>query len=721
MNATRLLLFLGWLVAGLGPTRPAAAQLARTRPVRPAPTRPAHLFVKAFNYGDSIVLRWNVDRGAYWLAANKRGYVVERIAYLGTREKPVRQRVRLALVRPWSLDSMKKSLSRNDRFVAIAAQLLHGKTNARPEPNTMGDVYRTYERQQGQLLSAAMAAEFSAPAATALGLRWTDRSFDKGVVQYEYRVWINNGPSPRAGDLTDTATVRVSPRLTNTLTPPRLMGVEAGDSVLTVHWQRHHNMGLYAGYYIERSTDGKTFRRLNEVPYVAPRRDSAQADTTQGIGADEVSYRDSVGSNYRTFYYRIIGINSFADLSPASAVVSGRGRDLTPPRPPIDIRKTIEDNRRIVLTWTLPRPDPDLKGFFVGQANEYGGPYVPLNKDLLPPSTRTFVNEKPVPYLGKYYVIAVVDTAGNTAYSYPVTALIDDKVPPAAPARPTARVDTNGVVTLRWPTSREPDVLGYKVYRSYERGNPYYQQRTTDILADSVFTDTLPRNTLTRQAFYQLVAVDQSNNHSLFSESTAVPIPDRVAPSSPIIRQVLVQDRGIQLLLIPSLSDDVVEHVLYRRQAGENWQPIRRIAGHPTTEQALLDTALLSQHTYEYSLMARDAGGRWSERSFIVSAQYVNLQAETAQPPTGLQARYDRAQGSVRLDWKSSALAADRQFMIYRSLSGSPPLPYRLVGAGTSFTDTALPGPGTYTYAVQTIVTAHRSGLSPAVQALVQP
>ncbi|PRY44061.1 hypothetical protein CLV58_10330 [Spirosoma oryzae] len=700
----------------------ACAQTVPARRPVPGGTRPKqHLHLKAFNYGDSIVLRWGVDEGAHWLAANRRGYVLERLEYTDRKAQPVRTRLTAAPIRPWSLDSMKKRLGRNDRYAAIAAQLLHGKLNTPPTGNSPAGFYQRYQQQQGQWLMAAMAAEFSAGAASALALRWADRTFNRKADRTVYRLWINNGPAPKPGDLRDTATVMVLPWKVDSLAAPKVATVDAGDSVLTLRWYRYHNSGDFSGFFIERSNDGKTFKRLNEIPYVDAKPDTATIRNGLGTNAREVTYTDSVRVNYRKFYYRIIGINSFGDQSPASKLLVGSGRDLTPPRAPVDVQKQVVDNRRIILTWTLPKPSPDLKGFYVGQANDIGGPYQPLTTDLLPASARTFVNERPVPYFGRYYVIAAVDTAGNTAFSPPVAALIDDKVPPAAPRKPTAQVDTSGVVTLRWPANVERDVLGYKVYRAYTRDDPYYQQRTTDILADSVFTDTLPSGTLTKQAFYQLVAVDLSNNHSLFSEPLAVAIPDRIPPSTPIIRSAIVQDRGIVLQLIPSLSDDVTEHVLYRREPGTDWQAIKRIAGHPVADQTWLDTALVNQHQYEYSLMARDAGGRWSDRSFIVSANYVNLAKLAAQPPASVQARYDIARKSVRLDWQSSALAAERQFVIYRCRVGESLIPYRLVGAGTSFVDASLPGPGTYTYAVQTIVATHRSALSKSVQASVQP
>ncbi|GAB3940936.1 hypothetical protein GCM10028805_03520 [Spirosoma harenae] len=703
------------------PTQPTKARpLPKGLPKRSANSTGVQLAMKARNYGDSIVLRWNVNKGAYWLLANERGYILERITFMPNGKIPLRKRLSVAPIKPWSLDSMKKRLPRDDRYVAIAAQILHGKNPGNDPQTGAADFYRLHQQQQGQLLVAAMAAEFSPLAANALGLRWVDRSFNKSAIRCLYRLWINNGPTPKPNDLTDTVTVSVLPYQLDSLSAPRVARVESGDSTLKLIWYKNHNSGAYAGYYIERSQDGKKFTRLNQIPYVAAAPDTAALRQNKQINRLEVDYTDSVRVNYRKFYYRIIGINSFGDLSPVSKILVGSGRDLTPPRPPIDIQKKVEDNRRIILSWTLSSPSPDLKGFYIGQANDIAGPYQPLMKTLLPTSTRTYTNEKPVPYLGKYYVIAAVDTAGNVAYSSPVTAQIDDKTPPSAPKKLTVKVDTNGVATLRWPKNAEADVLGYKLYRSYQRDNEYYQQRTLDILADSMFVDTLPTKTLTRQAYYKLVAVDLSNNHSDFSEPLVVDIPDKIPPTTPIVKNATVQNNGILLTLIPSLSEDVTEHTLYRRESGGNWKAISKIPGHPTAELTYLDSTLVHQQSYEYSLQARDAGGRLSARSFVVAAQYVNLLKANALPPTDVQAVYNSQQKSIQLNWKSTAPAGSYKFMIYRGLNNESPVMYRSVEQ-TSFTDQNFSEAGTYTYAVQLITADRKSALSKPVQATYKP
>src|SRR5690606_4836265 len=79
----------------------------------------------------------------------------------------------------------------------------------------------------------------------------------------------------------------------------------------------------YTAYYIERSQNNLDFERLNKHPFVH----GASADIPDQkyfIYTDEVE-------NYTHYYYRIIGINPFGELSIPSDAVPPQGRDRTPP------------------------------------------------------------------------------------------------------------------------------------------------------------------------------------------------------------------------------------------------------------------------------------------------------------------------------------------------------------------------------------------------------
>ncbi|WP_460968718.1 fibronectin type III domain-containing protein [Spirosoma migulaei] len=671
----------------------------------------ATLALKARSYGDSIVLRWGVDQGAYWLIANQRGYMLDRIQYIPGQAKPVHKLLTVTPLKPWPLDSMKKRLRRDDRYAAVAAQLLYGKTYTETAKDEAVGFYKAYQEQQGKLLMAAVAADFSAGAASALALRFVDRTFDKQAVRCVYRLWINNGPKPRPNDLTDTVTVSVTPWRIDTLAAPKVATVESGDGVLKLRWYKYANGGAYSGYYIERSEDGKTYKRLNAVPYVQSRPDTLKPTNRQQLTSGQVEYTDSIKVNYRKFYYRIIGVSSFADLSPASKPLVGSGRDLTPPLAPAQLTKQIVDNRRIVLNWEMPKPSPDLKGFVVARAADINGSYQPLTQTVLPVTARTFTDEKPLAYYGRYYVVAAVDTAGNLAYSLPIAATIADKTPPAPPRGLRISVDTNGVATLRWPGPTEADVIGYKVYRAYQRDDKFYQQRTPLILTDTMYTDTLPTRSLTRQAYYKLVAIDLTNNYSDFSEPIEVAIPDKIPPATPIIKAISVTDQGVRLDIVPSLSSDVVEHAIYRRQPDRPWQLVRKLTGAPQMDVLVVDSSAVHQSQYEYSVLARDAGGRQSARSFIVPITYVNLKQLALPAPTGLRAVYDPQRKAIRVDWAARPPAGKYHFVVYRTVNNEGLSLYKST-FDSSLNDEKLSQSGRYTYAVRLVSDDRQSILS---------
>jgi hypothetical protein len=89
----------------------------------------------------------------------------------------------------------------------------------------------------------------------------------------------------------------------------------------------------------------------------------------------------------------------------------------------------------------------------------------------------------------------------------------------AAPARPSAPVATSGgagIVALSWSYGAEPDLAGYRVYRSTASGGPY--QPVGPFLDRPALIDSIPRGTT---AYYVVRAVDTSGNASAPSAEVA--------------------------------------------------------------------------------------------------------------------------------------------------------------------------------------------------------
>lgn len=668
--------------------------------------------IKVHNYGDSIVLRWGVSEAADWLDANQKGYILERLEYQKGNPTPYRRMMSALPIKPLSLEQMKIRLQRDDPNAAVAAQMLYGKGYKQQPANAAAGYYEMYQEQQSRLLIITKAAEFSPSVASAVGLRWVDKAMSDKATRYEYRLWINHGSNPKETDLRDTAKVTVIPFFKDELYAPTTEGIEIGDGALKIKWQKGHVKGSFSGFYIERSNDKRQFSRLNKVPFVMSKPDSAEKD----IDPNEVFYIDSVKANYQKFYYRIAGINAFGDVGPFSDTLMGIAKDLTPPKAPINLVKKVEDNRRIVLNWEMKMPiAPDLKGFIVARAGDIEGNYQRLTKDLLPPAARSFVDFNPVAYRGRYYKVAAIDTAGNIAYTLPIAATIEDLTPPVPPKGMTVAVDTNGVATIKWPIHPEGDVLGYKLYRAYEKDASSYLQITPSTISDTIAIDTLPTRSLTRTAYYKLVAIDLSNNHSAFSEAIAVAIPDKVPPSAPVIRSVVTNRKFLQINVIPSASLDVAGYQLYRKEREGGLKLIKQIRGFKPEEFVISDSSVVNRAEYEYVVNAIDARGLVSKPSFAVPVVFNDVSVLKIDTPTNLTARYDAQQKGIRIEWRQPSTAEKHHFVLYRGVNGEPISMYKAVSGQSFFVDTNLSQEGAYVYAVRAVSEEKQSTLSQSV------
>ncbi|MFN8357095.1 MAG: hypothetical protein U0Y10_21755 [Spirosomataceae bacterium] len=663
----------------------------------------------ARNYGDSVVLRWTPNRAAYWLNGLRRGYTIQRIEV--TKQKPQGTITNLTPtgIKPLPLDEMKRRFGPNDKMVGIAAQVMYGKKrNETGFSGEIGDVLTRSDEQLQQFTAGIMAADFSLNAATAQGLRWVDKSPKNPEALYVYRVWMNNPTPLPTNALQDTASLAVNPLQKNPPFAPFIDGIISGDGAIILRWLKLSANGEFSGFFIERSEDGINFRRLNDVPYVhtPPPNEVAQKDSIRYRNVKDFQglalYTDSVKVNYKKFYYRIVGIDVFGDLSPTSEVMMASARDLTPPSIPKNVKVQVKDNKIAILTWEKYKTDPDLKGYVIGRGGNVSGPFKPLMKEVMPPNVMTYADPNPMPYIGHYYVVGAVDTAGNVSYALPVVANIEDHTPPAPPIRLVAKADTSGKITLKWQRNTEPDAVAYKVYRSYARENRAYNQLTPSAHFDTTFVDSLPvRKMLNREVYYKVVALDLSNNHSAFSTEIAVKLPDKIPPSPPVASDVVVNERGVQIEFVPSSSPDVAEHLIYRKEENTDWKMVKRISGKLSANYVFRDSLLTDQRRYEYAMAAVDEGGLISEKSFGVPVQYVA--PKSRKTVDKLTITYDREHKGVLIHW-AFAQPGDYHFVVYRSVNGEGLMQYHAVDSQTrQFLDRLVSTGNTYEYAIKVV------------------
>jgi hypothetical protein len=353
-------------------------------------------------------------------------------------------------------------------------------------------------------------------------------------------------------------------------------------------------------YYVERSVDGENFERLNETPYLPIRT------SLSGV-SDKIVYVDSVPQNYITYYYRVLGINSFAQTSEPSNVVTAIGRDLTPPNTPINVTSQEAKENVVVINWDWndQNKDKDLKGFYVAKSTSNKGPFVRMNKEILAPKTKKYIDDSPDAVFTNFYKIIAEDDKGNQSESAISFAITDDENPPAAPTGLQGEIDSSGILLLTWQPPADKDVRGYLVHFSNGKEanyavipGPYFTQ--------SFYVDSISLNTLSESIFYYVVAIDLSYNPSVASEIVEVKKPDIIPPTASFFRDYRVDIDAINIEWVRSRSADVEKVELWRRSTDSEWI---EMSGFDDSKLQYADKSVQEGVFYEYTLKTYDDAG----------------------------------------------------------------------------------------------------------------
>ncbi len=192
--------------------------------------------------------------------------------------------------------------------------------------------------------------------------------------------------------------------------------------------------------------------------------------------------------------------------------------DYAPQQP--SVVKAERGDKRVDLSW---EPVVGATGYNIYRRLE--GEILPLNPVNRSPLTETRYTDLSVENEKRYvYTVRAVkrmvktDVEGKDSLEVPVTPT--DLIPPGAPTELVAVPLKNGM-ELNWRGNREPDLLGYHVYRR-KVGEAEFKKLTTDPIPKETFLDTDVE--LGQDYEYTVTAVDRSpnRNESGFSEEVRV-------------------------------------------------------------------------------------------------------------------------------------------------------------------------------------------------------
>lgn len=641
--------------------------------------KPIKVFAVAKAFGDSVYVRWTPDSYNSWIKANKQGYKVTRREMT---EKGISDSSYLVgIFKPLPLDSFAQEPRRSDTGCIIAAQALYGENMQISADASLMDKSTQSEMR---FTIAAQAGDKSFRGAQALGLGAVDYNVEKGKT-YLYVVAPMEEGMPNPIFVTNT---------TEAQDAPTDFKAKQGDHIIHLSWS-FENQKKYTMYRIYRSDDdGINYTPLTPEP-IAYLLKGDEPDTFR------YSFNDSIPVNYKRYKYRVKGLDMFATWS-SFAEAEAYGIDLKAPARPL-----ITEGRSTVnsfdITWSVDSVDTDLAGFQVFIGNSAEGEYTPLTK-LLSTDTRQYTHRDSVSLTRSYYFkVRSIDTAGNIAESGAYFILVIDSIPPATPLSFRGKISQTGIVRLIWQHGTEPDLVGYRVFSS--TNNRDFRLLTDSPIDSNAYQDTLPLNTLNKKMYYQVLAEDQNGNKSPYSIVVTIQKPDTIAPVMPVMEQPESGDKGITLKWIPSTSNDVMAHLLYRKADKDTtakWELIQTLDGRA---EWYTDTSAWIEKPYMYYMVAQDSAENVSEQSVTVGGRrFFDGKAEAIKT---LQAAFDEKQKAIQVSWQvaptTDPFLKDKNYyiFIYRAKENAPLEKYQQVAGKNlpSFIDDEI-SKGQYRYAI---------------------
>lgn len=577
---------------------------------------------------EAILLRWAPTTAFLWSESNKYGYTVERytVSRVGKLLDRAEKKVISSNMRPKPLAEW-EALVKREKIAGVAAQAIYGakfKVDAKNNSDLVSIINQIEEREN-RFSFALFAADMSKEVADYSGIYLEDKNIQK-TEQYFYKIYPNKPNTPAKPNqrriypdnmVIDTGLVFVDPSLVEFIPPIKELSGDFKDKTATLSWDYGLYEKIFSAYWIERAEDKKTFVRLNNTPFVSLTPIIAGPKSVVKIAY----YTDSLKQNGKPYQYRIRGITPFGMVSAPSDTVSGEGYLPLQGNPEITSVDNPE-NKFIEIKWTYPASyKAQVEGFHVERAMQVSGDYKVITPKILPKTDSVFVDKKPVG--AAYYRIKALGV--KEAYSHSLARLgyTIDSFPPMPPKDLKGVIDSLGRVTITWKRNDEPDLYGYRVFRSNFKEHEFSQLTKKPVLIET-YKDTISIKTLTKKVFYSIVAVDKNFNPSGFSQALEIKRPDIIPPSAPLIYTYKASEQGVYLRWHKSSSDDVVKHILYRNLEGVSKFTTLAVFSEKDSS-FFMDKTCEKDKYYQYVMIAVDDANLESKPSPPVVAKKLNV------------------------------------------------------------------------------------------------
>jgi uncharacterized protein len=605
-----------------------------------------HLIARAEE--KAIVLRIAPGSPSLWEVGNKHGYIIERFTvtrgnqYLGNREREVLTPLPL---KPLPMPQW-EAMSLNNTFAEIAAEAIYGETF---ELSTGSDqdimqLYNKAKELESRYSFALFCADVSAEVAQASGLYFKDTDVRKDE-RYLYRVYST---VPQTLIPSDTGFVYLSLEDYAPLPEIKDVKVQFSDRLSMISWNTRYVQSFYSAYWVERSEDGKNFKKTTELPYVNL--------YPENVADPGVAYKiDSLSQNNKTYHYRVIGISPFGETGPPSEIVKGEGAEALGVAPALRRIQTV--NGQSLLQWEFPKEkESAITGFEIERSRNTDTGYKKISP-LLQPTDRNFQDSKPEGT--NYYRVKAIGKGGEKSFSFPTLHQLEDSIPPLQPSGLVGFIDTTGLVTLHWNNNVEEDLSGYRVFRSNFQNSEFSQVTSTPV--DTVeFKERIPLQNLSREMYYKIQAIDTRFNPSGYSRVLKLIKPDVVPPVAPVIKEWKASGDKLSLSWTASASKDVSKHNLKMKRTNEPAWLVTQSYG--AADKMQYEYAGLKAGSYEFVVEAIDSSGN----AMPSKPLKANITGGARKSIENVKATADRANKKIVLSWKEIEPDA-KKILIYRA------------------------------------------------------
>lgn len=641
---------------------------------------------------NSIMLRWTANTPNSWKLANQYGYIIERKTLVRGAEvlkNPEIKRLTPQPLKPKPMMEWEPYVENND-YAAIVAQAIYGEDfdiEMQEGGDPLVNILNLSKAHEQRFSFALYAADQDFEVAKFAGLGFLDNDVKEGE-RYVYTVStaipVEKGIVKSSGIYLGLADYVKLPE------PLNFSGVFDGHNV-NLSWNYKLLKNFYNSYILERSDDnGNTFTAIGGGPLI-------NASETEKNASDRMFYLDTIPQLNKTYAYRLKGKSSFGQIGPVSKIVEGKGVKKLTYNPGITSAEVSASETDVTISWEFPEEGMETLAYFeLNKANTAKGTYQTVLSNIdKNKRTLTFNNLEGI----NYFKIAAVGNAGNKRLSFPKMVQLKDETPPAIPNGLTGVIDSTGVVELKWNLNKEPDFLGYRVFRA-NLENEEFTQITFEPIPGSKIIDSINIKTLNKKIYYKVQAFDKRYNPSGFSEVLTLKRPDIVPPTQPVFKSFTADKGVVELNWITSSSEDAVKTLVYRKQKGTD-TPWELITDASLPQNQYKDTKATPSVTYLYTLVTMDESGLESEPITPLS---IRLPDDQPKPKIQkFKAMADREAQQILVSWSYKTDNVN-EFSLYRASGDGKPTLYKVFKNGEGkFVDKNLTINSNYSYLIQAV------------------